>query len=141
MFMACSLFSGIGWIVLIFVSPYWKDFDKFLISVVIVVLALVYAGLNFSQPIMQTMKDFSNFEGVLRIFTNETLVNAAWVHFLTFDLFVGVWVKKDSLRQGISHAWIIPSLIFCCVFGPLGYLVYLLTRRIKSKTPGNASGF
>lgn len=139
--MACSLFSGIGWIVLIFVSPYWKDFDRFLIGVVIVVLALVYTGLNFSNPIVQTMKDFSNFEGVMRIFRNESLVNAAWVHFLAFDLFVAVWMKKDSLRRGISHAWVLPALILSCVFGPLGYLVYLLIRRIRSKTPGNALGF
>jgi apolipoprotein N-acyltransferase len=66
-------------------------------------------------------------------FQNKALVMAAWLHFLVFDLFGAVWIKKNSLQHGIKHAWILPSLIFTCLFGPLGYLLYLLTRWVKTK--------
>ncbi|MHA4810837.1 ABA4-like family protein [Flavitalea flava] len=133
LFQISSLFAGIGWIVVIFISPYWKDFDKFLIGFVIALLALVYTWLNFSNFSPDILKNFSSLEGVMTVFQNPELVTAGWVHFLAFDLLGAVWIKRNSLQNGIGHAWIIPSLVFTCIFGPLGYLIYLLTRWIKTK--------
>jgi hypothetical protein len=133
MFELTSLFAGIGWIVVLFVSPYWAGFDKFLIGLIITLLACVYTGLNFSNFSPDILKNFSSLEGVMKLFQIPDLVNAAWVHIMAFDLFVAVWIKKNSLSLGISHGWIIPSLIFTCPFGPLGFLLYLLTRWIRTK--------
>lgn len=134
LFEISSLFAGIGWIVVIFISPYWKDFDKFLTGVIIALLALVYTWLNFSNFSPDILKNFSSLEGVMKIYQNPELVTAGWVHFLVFDLFAAVWIKKNSLDKGIGHAWILPSLVFTCIFGPLGYLLYLLTRWIKTRS-------
>ena len=41
--------SALGWIVLLFVSPFWMRYDKFLIGVVIALLAISYTWLNFSN--------------------------------------------------------------------------------------------
>jgi len=133
LFQVTSLFAGIGWIVILFISPFWGEFDKFLIGIIISLLALVYTWLNFSNFQPDILKNFSSLEGVMTIFRNPELVDAAWVHILAFDLVVAVWIKKNALSLGIPHAWILPSLIFSCLFGPLGYLIYLLTRWIKTK--------
>jgi putative Mn2+ efflux pump MntP len=132
-FQVTSLFAGIGWIVILFISPFWGEFDKFLIGFIIALLALVYTWLNFSNFHPDILKNFSSLEGVMTLFRNPELVDAAWVHILAFDLVVAVWIKKNALSLGIPHAWIIPSLIFSCLFGPLGYLIYLFTRWIKTK--------
>jgi hypothetical protein len=133
MFMASSALAGIGYFLVIVCSPYWKNYDKVVNGVIVVLLALAYTGCNFSQPFLQTMKDFSNFEGVMRIFTNPILVIAAWVHILGFDLFVAVWIKKDAVQRGMKHVWVIPALLVMIPFGPLGYLVYLVSRWIYSR--------
>lgn len=133
LFQVTSLFAGIGWIVLIFISPYWVSFDKLLIGLVIALLAGVYTWLNFSNFHPDILKNFLSLGGVMKLFGNPELVDAAWVHILALDLLMAVWIKKNSLSLGIPHGWIIPSLIFSCLFGPLGYLLYLLTRWIKTK--------
>ena len=52
----------------------------------------------------------------------------AWAHFVAFDLFVGRWVYLDSRERGIT-AWLVsPILFFVLMFGPLGLLLYLVTR-------------
>src|SRR5882757_9045642 len=132
MFQLTSLFAGIGWIVILFVSPFWAEFDKLLMGIIIALLAVVYTWLNFSNFHPDILKNFSSVEGVMKLYQNPELVVASWAHFLVFDLFGAVWIKKNSLRHGIGHGWILPSLIFTCLFGPLGYLLYLLTRWAKT---------
>lgn len=61
----------------------------------------------------------------------------AWVHFLTFDLFVGRWAYLDARERGLS-AWIVsPLLALILLLGPLGFLLYLLARLLR--TPSTAS--
>lgn len=131
LFTASSLIAGIGWIIMIFFSTRWKDYDKLVIGLVCVILSVVYAWMNFSAPILQTMKDFQSFEGVMRIFQNGNLVIAAWTHILAFDLVGAVWMKKDSLQRGIPHGWMVPVFVLTIVFGPMGLLAYLLLRLLR----------
>jgi predicted membrane-bound mannosyltransferase len=133
LFQVSSLFAGIGWLLILFVSPYRKDFDKWVIGIVVVVLAMVYSWLNFSNFNISILKSFSTLAGVAELFQNKDLLNACWVHILALDLLMAVWIKKNSQQLGIRHVVILPSLIFACVFAPLGLLIYLLTRFIVTK--------
>jgi Domain of unknown function (DUF4281) len=56
----------------------------------------------------------------------------SWAHFLAFDLFVGRWVYLDSRERKISSWYISPILFLVLMLGPLGLLLYLLTRSIFS---------
>lgn len=59
----------------------------------------------------------------------------AWVHFLAFDLFVGRWIYWDGRRIGL-RAWLIsPILFFVLMVGPLGMLLYLVARLLKTRAP------
>ena len=52
----------------------------------------------------------------------------AWLHFLTFDLFVGRWAYLDAQERNIP-AWLSsPSLFLMLMMGPLGLAVYLGIR-------------
>jgi hypothetical protein len=56
----------------------------------------------------------------------------AWIHFLTFDLFVGRWIYLDSRERGVS-VWLTgPCLFLTLMFGPLGFLCYLGARQSVS---------
>ncbi|MEP7143928.1 MAG: ABA4-like family protein [Ferruginibacter sp.] len=133
LFMVTCGIAAIGWIILIFVSPFWPNYEKFLIGVLIAILSLAYSMLNFSNFDPDILSKFSNLKGILSLYENPALLLAGWVHFLAFDLFVAVWIKRNSTLHGIKHGWIIPALIFTCLLAPLGFLIYILTRWIKTK--------
>lgn len=52
----------------------------------------------------------------------------AWAHFVAFDLFVGRWIYLDARTRGYSAWWVSPVLVMTLLIGPVGLLVYLVTR-------------
>ena len=133
LFQLSSLVSGIGWIFILVVSPYRKNFDKFVLGIVVVMIAALYTWMNISNFDPSIFKSFSTLRGVSALFQKDDLLLACWLHILAFDLVVGVWVKKNAVKHGISHAATLPSLLLGIVFAPLGYIVYLITRAIVTK--------
>jgi NADH:ubiquinone oxidoreductase subunit 2 (subunit N) len=132
-FQVTCIISAVGWIILLFASPFWRRYDKFLVGIVITLLAISYTWLNFSNFDPGLLKKFSSLDGIAEIFQNRFLLTAAWIHILAFDLLAAVWIKKNSVKHGIAHVLIIPAIFFTCMLGPLGFLIYLLTRWIKTK--------
>ena len=71
-----------------------------------------------------------SFDALRSGLASEWAFLAAWAHFVTFDLFVGVWVFRDAKYWGINPT----VFLFLCLFaGPLGLGVYLLVRGRKAK--------
>jgi len=132
-FSLASGFAGIGWILILIISPHWKRYDLIVIGIVVMLLAVAYSALNFTHFRSDILEKFSTLNGVMELFSSKPLVMAAWCHILAFDLVVAVWIKNNSLQHNISHGLIIPSLIFTCILGPLGFLIYLLTRWVKTE--------
>ncbi|MEQ1677596.1 MAG: ABA4-like family protein [Chitinophagaceae bacterium] len=132
-FQLCSAIAMIGWITLIITSPFILEVDKFLIGIIITLLSVVYAWLIVASFNPGDMKSFGSLEGVMKLFQNKTLVTAGWVHYLAFDLMVGIWIKRNSLKYGMPHWLIIPCLLFTFMLGPVGLLLYLLLRLIKTR--------
>lgn len=75
--------------------------------------------------------DFMSLKGVKTLFNNAsaetTLV--AWVHYLVFDLWTGMWIATDyqnSIQFSYgTKAYEIASLFLTLMFGPVGLLTYL----------------
>lgn len=132
-FSLASGFAGIGWILILIISPHWKRYDLIVIGIVVMLLAVAYSALNFTHFRSDILEKFSTLNGVMELFSSKPLVMAAWCHILAFDLVVAVWIKNNSLQYNISHGLLIPSLIFTCILGPLGFLIYLLTRWVKTE--------
>ena len=132
-FQTCSTIAMVGWLVLIIISPFWSSFDKFLIGIVITLFAIVYAWLIFQVFRPEDFEKFGSLNGVMELFTNKTAVTAGWVHYLAFDLLTGIWIKKNAQQYGISHLMLIPCLLLTFMLGPIGLLLYLLVRIIKTK--------
>lgn len=77
---------------------------------------------------------FSTLEGVAGLFQGKWTLLAAWVHYLVFDLLVGMWEVKDAEARGVPHLWVVPCLFFTFMLGPIGWLLYLLVRALRTKT-------
>lgn len=132
-FSICNTIALVGWLLLIILSPFWADTDKLLIGIIITLLAIVYAWCISRSFSAGDFDKFSTLDGVMSLFTNKMAVTAGWVHYLAFDLMTGIWIKKNSLKYGITHWIIIPCLLFTFMLGPVGLLMYLIIRTISSK--------
>ena len=132
-FQTCSTIAMVGWIVLLIISPFWSSFDKFLIGIIITLFAIVYAWLIFQVFTPGDFEKFSSLNGVMDLFTDKTAVTAGWVHYLAFDLLTGIWIKKNAQKYNIHHLILIPCLLLTFMLGPIGFLLYLLVRSIKTK--------
>jgi hypothetical protein len=132
-FQICSTIAMAGWIVLLIISLFWSGFDKFLIGIIITLFTIVYAWLIFRVFGPGDFEKFGSLNGVMELFTDKTAVTAGWVHYLAFDLLTGIWIKKNALKYNIHHLVLVPCLLLTFMLGPIGLLLYLLIRSIKTK--------
>ena len=75
---------------------------------------------------------FSSLHDVALLFSNPWLLLAGWIHYLAFDLLVGVWEARDARERGIAHVFVVPCLVLTFLFGPAGWLMYL---GVRSRVP------
>ena len=132
-FQASSTIAMAGWLVLLIISPFWSSFDKFLIGIIITLLAIVYAWLIFQVFTPGDFEKFSSLNGVMELFTDKTAVTAGWIHYLAIDLLTGIWIKKNAQKYNINHLILIPCLLVTFMLAPIGLLLYLLVRLVKTK--------
>ncbi|MET0244488.1 MAG: ABA4-like family protein [Flavitalea sp.] len=131
-FSACSTAAMIGWVILAFL-PFWKSRDKYVLGIIIMLLSATYLWLiakNFNPGVME---NFSTLAGVQSLFHNEEMLLAGWVHYLAFDLFVGVYILRNARANSINHWITVPSMFLSFMFGPIGLLVYTITRTIITR--------
>jgi hypothetical protein len=133
LFFICNAIALVGWILIIVISPFWFQFDKAIIGIVVTLFAIIYTYLLIAYFNFRSKGDFSNLDSLMVLFSDKRMVLAGWVHYLAFDLMTGVWIKKNAIKHNISHGAITPCLLFTFMLGPLGLLIYFLLRWIKTK--------
>lgn len=127
LFTIFNTLAFVSWMFLIF-APGWKYTKSLVISGMI---SLIFAGgyiFLFVSGITDSSSDYTTLAGVRAMFQNDALLLAGWLHYLSFDLFVGTWIVANSRRYSIKHAYIIPALILTFLTGPIGLLTYFIIR-------------
>ncbi len=92
-------------------------------------LAIAYVAV-VATHIVGSPGGFSSLPAVATLFANPWLLLAGWIHYLAFDLFVGSWEARDARERGVPHLALVPCLLLTFLFGPAGWLLYLLARRV-----------
>ncbi len=123
----------ISWLLMILL-PRWKWTAKLIVGVSVTILAFTYAYYIIKTFDSSSFSSFGSLSGVMSLFTQPEAVLAGWIHYLAFDLMVGRFVLLDSQKLGISHFLIIPCLLGCFMLGPIGLLLYLLIRIVRTKS-------
>lgn len=121
----------IGWIFL-FVLPKKQITQQLLYSglwpgvlAVSYVVCLIVAITSFGTP------SFSTIDDIKQIFSSDWGILTGWVHYLCFDMLVGIWINRNAQQKNIPHGWVILPLFFTFMLGPLGWIMYLVIRKIK----------
>ncbi|WP_271439070.1 ABA4-like family protein [Pontixanthobacter luteolus] len=107
-------------------------------------LCLVYtAGIvsilaGWADPVgpADAKTSFSTIEGVRAIFSSQGGVTIGWIHYLAFDLFVGLWIAKDADAKEFSRWLQAPILLATFFVGPVGLFLWLIIREGRARKLG-----
>ncbi|MFT4766424.1 MAG: hypothetical protein ACI9OH_003553 [Oleispira sp.] len=133
-FKVASRFTLIGWLLLA-VFPNWEFSLPVTMGIVVLLLSMLYIYLIFfakhlDDPELKVKGNFGSLKGVMNLFKSPRLVLAGWVHYLAFDLAVGVFIVADAARYDIHQLLLLPCLILTLMFGPAGLLAYFILKSV-----------
>lgn len=119
--------------VLMAVAPRWKWTGRvilsggvpLLLSAAYLVLIVLFFG--------AAEGGFGTLADVMKLFSNEWAVLAGWLHYLAFDMLVGIWEIRDAAERRVPHWLVVPCLFFTFMLGPIGFLMYFGVRSAVGK--------
>ncbi|MBO6609820.1 ABA4-like family protein [Altererythrobacter sp.] len=144
-FGAANMFALISWVALILL-PRWPALLSAILFLSVGLLSLLYAGIliglvgGFVDPAGDmTGGNFSSIEGVQTLFSSKGGLTLGWVHYLAFDLFVGLWIARDADSKNFSRILQAPILLATFMAGPVGLFVWLIVREGRARAQGRFS--
>ncbi len=142
-----SRLAILGWLSLILL-PRWRGVSALLAGVIIpAALSIGYVVL-IAVFWSEAKGGFSSLDGVADLFASRPLLLTGWLHYLAFDLFLGNWILRRAQEAELPHWTMVPVLLATFLFGPIGYLAFLLLRasiratrddriaRLQARLPG-----
>lgn len=105
----------------------WQDHPSFLWF-----MSILYAILiAYSIYLHGGLTNMFDFEALKSSFQRDEVMLLAWLHYLVFDLFVGIHIQQKICKKALYIR--IPILVLCLMLGPLGYAVYVLQSGVQAK--------
>ena len=95
-------------------------------------LSLAYAALIFVFFFRVEGGGFDSIARVRVLFLSDPALLAGWIHYLAFDLFVGVWIALRADAIGVSRLLQTPILLATFIFGPVGLVLFYACQAIPA---------
>ena len=135
-FQATNTLALLAWIMLV-LFPGKRPVSGVLCAVIVpAALALAYAGVigwklatNGPPP-----SDVMTLAGLREVFSDDWVFAAAWTHYLVFDMVVGAWIARDSVKLGMPWPLRTVALVLTFLAGPVGFLIHIVGRCILRRT-------
>ncbi len=116
--------------ILLFVLYHKRWVYRTLFSFVFTLMAAVYLIFILQGIGGEAPGGFDTLANVKLLFSKDEAVLAGWIHYLVFDLFVGMWICNDADKRGINRWILLPCLLLTFMLGPAGLLLYILVRAV-----------
>ena len=117
---------------LMILFPNWKLtrllIDYKVVPIFIAIIYVIYITLTMSAD---GLADFGSFASVKELFTQDNAILAGWMHYICFDLLVGMWMVNQNRDIKIHQLLMAPCLFFTFMFGPVGFLLFMIIKSIK----------
>lgn len=129
-----------GWVWLVawlFLPEKWRTQTRYIGLVLPMVLAVCYAATALVH-FADAQGGFDSLDNVLSLFKDPGATLAGWIHFLSFDLFVGWCIAQHAIHTGKWRLLVIPCLLLTFMLGPVGLFLYglmHLAQRISERYP------
>lgn len=138
-FSVASTAAMAGWFVLT-VLPRWPALVLTLRYGLIGALSVAYTVLIMVFFFRVEGGGFNTIAEVRTLFMSDGGLLAGWIHYLAFDLFVGMWIAQEADKIGMGRLLQAPMLLATFMFGPVGLLMFLASRAALSALPSTARG-
>ncbi len=110
------------WLALVFL-PRWAALRTLIQVVVVGGLCTLYAALIGVFFFRVEGGGFFSLAAVQRLFESPAVALAGWIHYLAFDLFVGLWIAQRCDVLGFTRVLQALLLGVTFMFGPVGLLL------------------
>ena len=115
----------IGWIVLLASALFGWDRGRDRVAGAIVPLLLAGAYVVVIAAYWGRVQgDFSSLAGVESMFRQPAAVLAGWMHYLAFDMLVGVMLARRMMEEGMPRILRMLVLPLTFFLGPAGFLLF-----------------
>ncbi|MCO4293233.1 ABA4-like family protein [Solitalea sp. MAHUQ-68] len=132
-FQIANTLALVGWCFLIIV-PRWKQTSLLVFNFIVILFAVAYFGIIATNINNWNPDSYSTLENVSALFGNKNMLLAGWIHYLAFDLIIGLMLTEHSLKHKGNSLLLIICQLLTFMFGPIGFLVYYINNMIKQKT-------
>ena len=130
LFDLASAIAASAWALMIF-TPKWKYTQRAIQTMAVpAVLSIFYLGIVITH-FSGGLPDFSSLEEIRALFSNDYMLLAGWIHYLSFDLVLGSWILARSQAQKFSHWLVAPVLLLTFMMGPVGLLAFFTLHYLK----------
>ncbi len=133
-FQLSNMAALLGWLILtasiLLNRPVWRDF--WAVQLWPLALSALYIILIVGF-FFKAQGGFDRLENVQLLFTAPWVALAGWVHYLAFDLFVGAWISKRIMEEGLPRLLLLVLLPLTFMFSPAGFLAFHVCRQVFSK--------
>ena len=133
LFSVCNMLAAAAWLAVLLL-PRWPALKAGIRFGAVGVLCAVYACLVFTSFFAVEGGGFSSLAAVKRLFASDPVLLAGWIHYLAFDLFVGVWLAERLDQLKVSRIVQAPILMTTFMFGPVGLLIGLAPGLVTPST-------
>jgi len=120
----------LAWVALIFFPTH--RYTKSGVFIVVASICAIYATC-FITKVRQGFPNFSSKDSVVSLFKDPEWVFIGWIHYLAFDLLIGLYVAIDAITSRIHRIIAGICLVITLWAGPMGLGLYLIIRFIFSR--------
>jgi Domain of unknown function (DUF4281) len=122
LFSLANSIALLAWATLI-LGPRWAALLATIRYGLIGLLCVAYATLVLLFFFRVEGGGFGSLVEVRALFASDPALLAGWLHYLAFDLFVGLWIAERADARGLNRIIQAPLLFATFMFGPIGLLM------------------
>jgi Domain of unknown function (DUF4281) len=142
-----NLYAMFCWVVLAFapkrerfiVPLFYAGVGLLALAYAILIIGLLGGSIDGGPGGSGATPDFTTLAGVQALFDTKGGATIGWIHYLAFDLFVGIWVARNADLHRYLRIVQIPVLFFVFMAGPLGLVLYLALRLTCKARPEDST--
>lgn len=138
LFLAANTTALAAWVTIIFL-PRRRILRRLVQVLAIGGLCLAYTALIQVHFFTVLGGGFASLVAVQRLFAAPEVALAGWLHYLAFDLFVGLWIAGRADTLAMSRWLQAPVLGVTFMFGPIGLLLFAVTATTRAAALNGAA--
>lgn len=146
-FGVANLYAMLCWAVLAFapkreqlIGPlFYAGVGLLALSYAVLIVGLLGGLIDGGSGSSGKVPDLMTLAGVQALFDMQGGATIGWIHYLAFDLFVGIWAARNADSRGINRVVQLPILFFILMAGPLGLTLYLILRQFIGEKLENST--